>query len=180
MQDIHAIRPPVPVGFDPMTLKVALMVLIGIILFTLLFLLIKKWWKKRKHPKDQKLLPKPMLPYDTALKELDLLSRQGMNNPRLFYFDLTAVLRKYMAGSFSINAIEMTSQEFIKSTNTLELGMEIKKNIIKFQKLSDPFKYAGIDPEKDQVGKDFMFMEKLIRQIEKDLEKFKEKEREEQ
>ena len=37
MQDIHDIRPPIQVGFDPMVIKTILMVLGGIILLVLLF-----------------------------------------------------------------------------------------------------------------------------------------------
>jgi len=177
MQDIHTIRPPVQVGFDPMIFKITLMVLGGIILLTLLFFLIKKWWKKRNKPQDLKFLPKPMPPFETAIKDLKLLSQQNMNFPRLFYFDLTAVLRKYMGRSYHINAMEMTSREFIKGINTLGLGREIKKDIVQFQKLSDPFKYAGIDPQKEEVKKDLVFMEKLIRKIEKELKKEKDKEK---
>lgn len=178
MQDIHGIRPPVLIGFDPMLLKIILMVSGGIILFILLFFLIKKYLKKRKQSKDLKCLPQPMAPYKAALKELDLLFQKQMNDPRFFYFDLTAVLRKYIGASFDINAIEMTSQEFVKKLRSLDLEKTIKKDIARFQKSCDPFKYAGIVPEKDRVKQDFSFTQKIIHKIEKDLIQFKETQKE--
>ncbi|MBU1342981.1 MAG: hypothetical protein KKE44_25035 [Proteobacteria bacterium] len=167
MQDIHDIRPPVPVGFDPMILKIIFMVLGGILVLVLLFFLVKKWLKKRKQPQDLKHLPQPLAPYAAALKELDLLSQRELLVPRLFYFDLTAVLRKYIGRSFGINAIEMTSQEFIKHMNRLDLVKTVKTDISLFLNRSDPFKYAGTSPEKDGVKADLLFIRELIHQIEK-------------
>ncbi len=47
MQDIHGIRPPVSVGFDPTLLKTILIVSGVALLLILLFFLIKKFWKKK-------------------------------------------------------------------------------------------------------------------------------------
>jgi len=170
MQDIHNIRPPVQVGFDPMMLKIALMVLGAILILALVFFLVRKWLKNRKHSKDLLALPMPLAPYEAALKELAVLSQKEMGDPRLFYFDLTAVLRKYIGGSFHINAIEMTSQEFIRGVNQLDLANTVKKDIVKFQNLSDPFKYAGITAQKEEVTKDLIFIKAVIETIENNLE----------
>ncbi|WP_300456889.1 hypothetical protein [Desulfobacula sp.] len=171
MQDIHDIRPPVPVGLDPMIFKIVLMVMGGILFLSLVFFLVKKYLKKKHQPKGLKYLPAPLAPYAAALKQLKLLFQRELTDPRLFYFDLTAVLRHYMGGSFGVNAIEMTSQEFVRCVNTLDLGREIKQDMAVFHKRSDPFKYAGIMPEKDQVKKDLLLIETIIHQIEKDLTK---------
>ena len=173
MQDIHDIRPPVQVGFDPMLIKIILMVLGGILVLAVLFFLIRKWLKTRKHSKFLKYLPEPIVPYEAALKELDLLFQTRMVDPRLFYFDLSAVIRKYIGRSFNISAVEMTSQEFIKGINRLNLDKTIKKDIAGFLKLSDPFKYAGIVPGKDLVKEDFLFIKEKIHQIEKDQKKLR-------
>ena len=169
MKDIHDIRPPVQIGFDPMLFKIVLMVLGGMILLALLFFLIKKGLKKRKQPESLRYLPEPLPPYESALKELDLLFQRQMDDPRLFYFGLTTILRQYIGRSFSINAIEMTSQEFIKGVNRLGLDKVVKKDIARFLKLSDPFKYAGIVPEKNCAKEDFLLIKAVIDQIENDL-----------
>ncbi len=173
MQDIHDIRPPIQVGFDPMLIKIVLMVLVGIILLVLLFFLIKKYFKKRKQPKDLKYLPAPIAPYETALKELELLSQTRILDARLFYFKLTAVLKKYIGRSYEINAVEMTSQEFIRGINRLNLDKEVKKDITGFYQRSDSIKYAGIVPEKDRAKEDLLFIKEKIHQIEEDQKKIK-------
>lgn len=173
MQDIHDIRPPVQVGFDPMLLKIMLMVVGGILILTLLFFLIRKYLKKRQHPKGLKYLPAPLAPYDAALKELDLLFQRQILDPRVFYFNLTAVLKKYVGCSFNMNALEMTSQEFIRSINRSDIDKEVKKEIARFFKVSDAFKYAGIIPEKNRAKEDLLFIKEIIQQIEKDQRKLK-------
>jgi len=174
-QDIHGIRPPVQIGFDPGLLNIILMLAGGIVLISLLFFLIKKYVKKRKSLAGPGYLPEPLAPYEAAVKELDSLLQGQMNDPRLFYFDLTAVLRKYIGRSFGINAIEMTSQEFIRSINTLDFDRVLKKDIALFQTDCDPIKYAGIVPEQNRVKQDFSFVKGVIVQIEQDLIKLRAK-----
>ena len=146
----------------------------------LLFFLIKKYLKKRKQSTEPKYLPLPLAPYEAALKELDFLLQRQIIDPRLFYFNLTAVLRKYIGRSFGINAIEMTSQEFIRGIMHLDFDKGQKKEITKFQKYCDPIKYAGIVPKKDQIKNDLSFVKKVISKIENDLIKLLEKKEENQ
>lgn len=169
MQDIHGIRPPVPVGFDPAIFKIAAMVIGGCAVLALLFYVIKKWIKNRKQINDHKLLPAPLAPYDQALKDLELISQQGMKDQRLFYFNLTAVLRQYIGRSFHFNAVEMTSQEFVRSIKPLLFDKMIKKDILNFISVSDPVKYAGILPETNRTEKDFLRIKEMICQIENNL-----------
>ncbi len=180
MKDIHGIRPPVLFGFDPLLFKIILMVLGAMVLVALIFFLIKKYIKKRKPVTDPKYLPKPMLPYEAALKELDHIWERQMKDHRLFYFELTAVLRKYIGSSFGINAIEMTSQEFIKSINRIDFDRAHKKEMVRFQKHCDPFKYAGKVLQNDGLRQDHRWVKKIISQIEKDLIKSAEKQEETQ
>ncbi len=169
MQDIHGIRGPVIAGFDPGPLKIMLMVLAVIIVAAIIFFLIRSWIKKRNHPKSLENIKESLTPYDAALKEMDILFQRQMTDLRLFYFELTIILRKYISLSFGINAREMTSQQFIKSIHNIDLSRELKQDIERFQKISDPVKYAGIIPENDQVKNDLLFIKTIILQIEKNL-----------
>ncbi len=168
MQDIHGILPPVQVGFDPVILQTIFMVAGVAALLILLFFLIKKLLKK-KNPNNLKLLPEPLSAYEAALKQFDLLLQNMVHDPRLFYFDLSAILRNYIGRSFNINAIEMTSQEFIKNINFLEIDKKIKKEISNFLNLSDSFKYAGITPGKSQTDNDLLLIKDKISEIEREL-----------
>jgi hypothetical protein len=182
MQGFHDIRPPVPVGLDPMTVKIFLILLGVIFLALLLFFLIRRWRKNRKGAQDIETLALPLSPFEEAVKGLDSLAQRSMDDPRLFYFDLTLVLRRYMGRTFGFNAVEMTSEELIREMARLRLEQEIRKEIALFQALSDPYKYAGILPEKALVKKDMDLVREILSKIEKTLaekrqaEKTKEKE----
>ncbi|OGR26672.1 MAG: hypothetical protein A2277_10685 [Desulfobacterales bacterium RIFOXYA12_FULL_46_15] len=171
MQDIHDIRPPVATGFDPVMIKMAVIGLGCLLLAWLLFFLIRKWRKKRKGVNPADAVAEPLSPFEEALNALGSLLQNPMNDPRLFYYDLTFVLRQYMGRSFSINAVEMTSEEFVRETGRLDLAKEIKKDISYFQALSDPFKYAGVQAEKTMVAKDLDAVREIVSKVEKDLER---------
>ncbi len=179
MQDIHDIRPPVAVGLDPVMVKIILIVLACIVLAGLLFFLIRKWWKKRKGIQDIEAMALPLSAFEEAVKALESLSQRPMDDPRLFYYDLTLLLRQYMGHSFHINAVEMTSEEFIREMGRLSLEKEIKKEISHFQALSEPFKYAGVPAEKTMVIKDLDAVREVVSKIEKDLERKKEEQKNE-
>ncbi len=174
MQDIHAIRPPVQVGIDPIILYILVGIFIAIFIIGLIFFLVRKWLKNKKNRTQENVLPALLPPYKAAINSLKRLSRSANIDPRLFYFDLTRVLRKYIGDSFHTNAIEMTSQEFIKSLGKIDLENKIRQEIIQFQKYCDPFKYAGILPNhnsgeesKDQsIQLDLHLVETMIAQIE--------------
>ena len=180
MQEFHDIRPPVPVGLDPMAVKILLILLGALFLALLLFFLIQKWWKKRKGARDIEAVPLPLSPFEEAAKALDTLSQRPMDDPRLFYFDLTLVIRRYLGRSFGFNAVEMTSEELIREMGRLHLEKKVKQEIVQFQALSDPFKYAGVLPEKAMVIKDLDLVREIVSKIEKDLARKREQEKNEE
>jgi len=169
MQDIHSIRPPVPVGLDPAIFKIILLIIGCIALLLLLLYGLKKWWKKKKQDKGLTLLPPPLSAYASALNRLDLLLQSEHEDKRQFYFGLTAVLRQYVGQSFHFNGIEMTSQEFIRKTNTLTLDKMIKRDIVNFLTASDPIKYAGVSPDKEKIKDDLLKVRQAVWQIENSL-----------
>ncbi len=166
MQDIHDIRGPVQVGIDPSLILIALAVLGGFLLLLLGFVWFKKWRKKHDRHTGLPELPKPMPPYDAALQSLDALLNIPPDDPRMFYFDLTMVLRKYMGDSFGTHAIEMTSQEFISSIRKLGIGDKIQNRMIEFYRGCDPFKYAGAAPESSRVKRDIESVRDLVTLVE--------------
>lgn len=180
MQDIHDIRPPVPIGLDLLMVKIILVTLAVLLLAGLLFFLIRKWRAKRKRSNAVDAANLPLSAFEEAVKALESLTQRPMDDPRLFYFDLTFVLRQYIGRSFHINAVEMTSEEFIREVGRLDLEKEAKKEISHFQTLSDPFKYAGIQAEKAVVTKDLDAVREVISKIENDLERKREQKKNEE
>ena len=97
MQDIHDIHPPVEVGMDPFILQAALAVLAIVLLSMLIFFLVRRYLKNRKVKGiDQNLLPEPLPPLEQAMEAIKLLKVRQYHDLRQFYFDLTAILKRYI------------------------------------------------------------------------------------
>lgn len=166
MQDIHDIRSPIQVGMDFSWITPVLIGLAGVLGFVLVFVLIRKWMKNRSNRKTAKLLPEPLSPYDAAMRELAVLSENSIHNLRLFYFDLTLLLRKYIGARYQIHAVEMTSQQFLSCIRTLEIDEKQKHQMAEFYKNCDPYKYAGVVPGPSRVQSDLEIVTDMIRRIE--------------
>ena len=166
MQDIHAIRPPVQVGLDPQIISLAVWALIGLLLIFLAWYIFRIWKKNRAHSKDALTAIEKISAYKAARQSLEALSHSEIKDPRLFYFDLTHVLKKYIGESFDMHAAEMTTQEFTRAVPALDIDREIRQEMIRFSNTCDPIKYAGINPERDRVAEDITLVGKMIDRIE--------------
>lgn len=170
MQDIHDIRSPIQVGMDFSWIKAGLIGLVVILILLALFVLIRKWIRNRNIDQDIKLLPEPLAPYDAALLELEALSQNSSGDLRLFYFDLTLLLRKYIGAKYQIHAVEMTSQQFLSCLRKLDLDGKQKTRMTEFYKACDPYKYARVIPEPSQTKLDLEMVRDMIEHIELQFE----------
>lgn len=177
MKDIHDIRPPVPAGLDPVILKAICVGLFSLcIVLALLYFIQKQRGKDKSMP--SKILTPVLPPFDAAVNSLETLLKKNEIDPRLFYFDLTAIFKKYMGQTFRFNAMEMTSEQFIHHLYQLNIQPETKKQIKQFQQLSDPIKYAGSVPAQESLKTDLASVRKFIERIQDNLDqKIKEQEK---
>lgn len=166
MQDIHPIKPPVQTGFDPMPVIIGLSIIAAVLFFVLVFIFIRKRMRNKKPEETCGKVCNSISPYQEALKALERLSLKPGHDPRLFYFDLNAVLRRYVGRTFAINAIEMTSQEFVKSLGLLKLDTGMRQEISSFQDQCDPIKYAGCQPDTARLNQDLSWVKQKIEKIE--------------
>jgi len=155
MQDIHDIRPPVPVGIDPWLIKmagIALALVLAAVLCYLLFCYLKK--RQDSKPGDLLLLPLPLPPDEAALKELDAVADLMKTDPRLYYFRLTGILKAYIGKQYKINAPEMTTQEIVSQLTRLEIEKSVSSSARDFFGGSDTIKYAGRFPSLEMMTND--------------------------
>ncbi|MCK5542978.1 MAG: hypothetical protein KAI40_09825 [Desulfobacterales bacterium] len=174
MKDIHDIKPPFFVGLDPSILDV-LLIFFGIIALVLLIWFIIRLYKKRAFRKKNKntlLLPAPLPAEDIAVKELELIIDLMEKDRRLFYFKLTAILKKYISKKFNTNAQEMTSQELIKSIKILGFKYEFFLKISSFLEFSDHIKYAAMPASIQEVTNDFNLVKKFVETTSKETDKY--------
>ncbi|MCP3943285.1 MAG: hypothetical protein GY710_17615 [Desulfobacteraceae bacterium] len=169
MQDIHNIKSPVMVGLDPGFIKMILLIAGGFSCLVLGIFLIKRFWKFKSKQPQTKLI-QAILPYEAALGELDCLCRKTVIDPRAFYFDLGGLVKRYVGGSYSMNAVEMTTQELVRQIRLTGMNTVLIMEVSQFLNISDPFRYGPVVPDSSQVKKDLVSVRQLIMGMEEDLE----------
>ncbi|MBU0970998.1 MAG: hypothetical protein KKC20_10150 [Proteobacteria bacterium] len=169
MQDIHPITAPVMVGLDPAQVRLMLFVVGGLALLALVIFLIQRFQKSRTKKQIQELFP-VMGPYDAALGELDHLCREPIIDPKAFYFDLGAIVKRYIGGSYAMNAVEMTTQELVKQIRHTGMDMALILEVSKFLTVSDPFRYGPVVPDPCLAERDLACVRQMIVGMEQDLE----------
>lgn len=169
MQDIHPIKSPVMVGLDPALVKMILVIAGSLVLLILVIFLVFRFWKSRSKKAEQALIP-VIPPYTLALGELDRLGQTPVMDPRAFYFDLGSLVKRYIGGSYTMNALEMTTQELVRQIRFTKMDKILTQNVAQFLIVSDPFRYGPAAPGADQVTKDLAAVRQLITGMEADLE----------
>ncbi|MEA2061254.1 MAG: hypothetical protein U9P10_12260 [Thermodesulfobacteriota bacterium] len=166
MQDIHDIAPPVQVGMDSFYVKTALAVLAFLFFCALMYFLFV-FFKKRKKGRQANILmlPAPPLPDKAALSELDRFVHLKQNHPRLFYFKLTEVLKRFTGKCFAINAPEMTSQEMLSALGPKQVDKGMFSRLRDFLTDSDSIKYARQNFDTGKMEKDEAFVREFVKVV---------------
>lgn len=105
-------------------------------------------WRKGKLKaliKKKKVLP----PYDVAMiafRELKSKNLCERGQEKLYYTDLTDILRNYLAGRFGINAMEMTTSQIRQSLLENEATKPSEPLISKVLEIADFVKFAKVRP----------------------------------
>jgi hypothetical protein len=158
MTDIHDIRDIRAPGPDLRPLAYGLAALAAAALAALLAIL----WKRRRRLKGGVA---PSLPPDAvALSALDELSDVGGIEGRLFYFRLSAVLRRYLQERFGIPAPEMTTEELLAEMDHPEIGRDHAASLARFFSDAAPITYAGRPAAKDRMQEDLDFARGFVRE----------------
>ena len=121
---------------------IAMLAVIIIIIFVSMKLLKKEPILKRE--------TKPKLPpHEIAIIELQKLRDSKLwqqNMIKLFYINLTDILRIYIEGRFGVMAMEMTTDEITKCFKTIDIANDLKDKLKHILDLADLAKFAKIQP----------------------------------
>jgi hypothetical protein len=86
------------------------------------------------------------------LDDLKFLNLPQKGSFKLFYSKLSNILRYYIEYRFSIQAPDMTTEEFLERIRySDELGSVDKSGIEKFFQISDMVKFAKFEPSSEQA-----------------------------
>lgn len=108
--------------------------------------LVARWWLRRPRRIPVATLAPQLPPYEWAMRELNQLIADnlvGKGQIQEFYFRINLLLRQYIERRFAVNAGEQTSEEFIRSVQTMgALSADQRDTLRRFVAACDPVKYA--------------------------------------
>ena len=93
--------------------------------------------------------------WEVALNRIELLERGSWLSRgefKMFYFELSDIVRQYIENRFSIKAPEMTTEEFLIFIKTSSQLNEVQKDILKeFLTSCDMVKFAKHTPQESEA-----------------------------
>ncbi len=141
---IKDIAPLVEVPYDWIRL---LLIILGVaILAFLIYWLYKRYTRKKDVVEVAKETIRP--PHEIALEELEKLRVAGLwqqGRVKVYYTELTDILRRYISSRWNINAMELTSDEILSAGFFHLLGDE-KKHLVFILQMADLVKFAKALP----------------------------------
>ena len=158
MTDIHDIKPALPMGMDlPMWVWMA-----GALIL-IIAVLGAWWWFRRRTAGHGASLPPPMVAPDVeALGQLDALAADTTVDCKVFYFRLSAIVRRYLERRFDIPAVEMTTEELLPAVSRLGLPLDVGQSFKDFCRAADPIKFAGAAVHRKRMVQDLAFARNLV------------------
>jgi hypothetical protein len=124
------------------------------------------YMKKKKAAKEIVVPPKPA--HETALKALkELMEKEYIKRGNIqgYYFELSNIVRHYLEDRFSMQAPEMTTEEFlVLLRNTDKLNSDQKDLLREFLAHCDLVKFAKHLPEENEIESSYEHAVRLIDQ----------------
>lgn len=147
MADIHDIKPLLSMGLDLQWLYWV----VGALVLAGLALLAWYLWRRRKKPVPPIPAPPLAAPHIEACRSLDALAAQPGISAKQYYFQLSAILRRYLERRYGFPAAEMTTEELLPRLDGLPLDADLAPALKAFCRSADPIKFAGADAGRNQM-----------------------------
>ncbi|MFH1643923.1 MAG: hypothetical protein ABIA74_01990 [bacterium] len=131
--------------------------IVSIVLLCLFFALALIFYLRRKRKKQSS--------WQWAICELNKLSVDKLNSKKdfkLFYFDLTFIIKKYFQKRFDWNTRDKTDEEFIYLLTDRNFDAELLKDLKKMLQGASWIKFANEEVLKTQSNKDLELAKKII------------------
>ncbi len=160
-QDLKPVMSPAFVLWDYVWWLFWLQLAVTIITVSTLVYLHYRKHRKVKSPDGKPVEPKKVLPaHVTALQALEALADKKLweaGQAKLFYTELTDILRRYIEERYTVSAMECTTDEILQEL--IELTMQQKSsynNLREVLQLADLVKFAKYQPMPDENKMAFM------------------------
>jgi hypothetical protein len=146
--DIRDIKPQWEIDRDLWLLWRPILIAVGVILLLITLIIFYKRWRAGKALLP--LLEKPKRPvHEIALEALDELVQSDLlakGEVKLFYSELSDIIRRYIEGCYWVVALEMTTAQLISNLKSVGVSDDIIDLIREFLMVSDVVKFAKYIP----------------------------------
>lgn len=158
MNDIHDIKPALDMGVDwGWTVWAAAAIALVAAVLLLWWL-----WRRRSKPAAGPPPAPPVSPETEALTALEDLAADAAIDGKQFYFDLSAILRRYVERRYAIPAAEMTLEELLPTMDRLALDSDLYDRFNALCRHAEPIKFADAPAAKDQMAVDLAFGREFV------------------
>ncbi len=161
--DIRDLKPP----FDFKASRAWMYYLIGGILLigAIVYYLI---WRHRRKKQLESEWVDPRRPWEIAFEELAVLKEKNYpadNQFKLYYIELSEIVRAFLGRIHKIPVLDMTTDEFCTILTELEVTEDLYKWIQAFLGYADLVKFAKLIPEIEKTESDFTESHQLVEHI---------------
>ena len=126
-------------------LTIAGSLLLAILLIALILYLVNKYLKSRENKEEEIIEPiDPRKAHEIAYEELELLRQKQLwqsQQFKLYYTELTEILRRYISNRYDIDAMEQTSDDIVTE---FRRNKELKEKKEEIKLLSDVLQVADL------------------------------------
>ena len=153
-KSIRDIHPPYFFQSEPKIWLIVIIVIVSLLICMILIYFIRKYLQKRRINllKQEILDERP--PSEIALSKLDELKMpdyQDFAQVKLFYSQLSDILRDYLAEQFEFPASKMTSDEITLALDNCQIKYELRQNLSVFLFDCDLVKFAKKVPTSEEI-----------------------------
>ncbi len=157
MKDIHDIKPLVALAAGWPWIAVGLGLLAAAVVLAFFF-----YWRRRRKASEVTDVAAELPPEVNAHRALNQIADVHQMDGKLFYYTISAILRRYLYERYQMNAPEMTTEELIPQLEMLKLPEKLFEGLTRLCHGADPIKYAGKRPEVRQMEADLSFARMFV------------------
>ncbi len=136
----------------------------GLLLLVILLLVVFFWYRhKRKGLGSEKVDLRP--PWEIAFEKMAFLKQKDYLDTgefRLYYLELTSIVRWYLGRMYKLNIPDMTTEELLAEIDKGMLPDDVYDELSQFLKHADLVKFAKMMPEQSRPERDYGFVHKVI------------------
>jgi len=159
-EELRDIKPPV----EPRSDLFWLLLLLVVIALAAAIYFVWQYFLRRKNLAAANQIVK--LPHKIAYERLERLRQRNLpaqGHVKEYFIELSDIVRRYVEGRFSIDAPEMTTEEFLGSLRQSDQLSNVHKNLLKeFLNCSDMVKFAQYGPSVEEIDNGFISAKKFV------------------